>query len=131
VAGLARAVLGGNRRGGGERENGDQTAMNTSRARCQSARGLAQSKTWRTRRRPRSSRSVLDCGSPLPLFRMSVMTLRTTFRSVSIPRLFPKRQRTGALQNVADCLGPPIFAKRLGLRLYSPDEEQFLRNRPG
>src|SRR5213596_1045764 len=29
-----------------------------------SARGLAHSKTWRPRLRPRSSRSVLDCGSP-------------------------------------------------------------------
>src|SRR6266545_5591705 len=34
----------------------------------QSARGLAHSKTWRTFPQPRSSRSVLDCGSPLPLF---------------------------------------------------------------
>src|SRR5439155_16016122 len=30
----------------------------------QSARGLARSKTWRPRLRPRFSRSVLDCGSP-------------------------------------------------------------------
>ena len=34
----------------------------------QSAIGLAHSKTWRTYQRPRRSRSVLDCGSPLPLF---------------------------------------------------------------
>ena len=34
----------------------------------QSARGLAHSKTWRTRQRPRAARSVEECGSPLPLF---------------------------------------------------------------
>jgi hypothetical protein len=35
--------------------------------RSQSARGLAHSKTWRTLDRAATSRSALDCGSPLPL----------------------------------------------------------------
>ena len=35
---------------------------------AQSARGPAQSKTWRTAQGPGDSRSVLDCGRPLPLF---------------------------------------------------------------
>lgn len=34
----------------------------------ESASGLAQSKSYRPIRRPRNARSVLDCGSPLPLF---------------------------------------------------------------
>ncbi len=33
----------------------------------QSARGLAHSTSWRTDQRPRHARSVLECGSPLPL----------------------------------------------------------------
>ena len=42
--------------------------MNATRAALQSARGLAQSKTWRIHWRLRHSRSVLECGSPLLLF---------------------------------------------------------------
>ena len=44
------------------------------RAALQSARGsepdrpMSHSKTWRTSQWPPHSRSVLDCGSPLPLF---------------------------------------------------------------
>ena len=42
--------------------------LSSIRRRSQSARGLAHSKTWRNTRRPSQSRSVLECGSPLPLF---------------------------------------------------------------
>jgi hypothetical protein len=48
--------------------------MNRSQASFQSARGLAHSKTWRSSRRSRALRSVLDYGSPLPLFLPSVMS---------------------------------------------------------
>ena len=60
--------------------------MNPTRAPFQSARGLAHSKTWRTSQRPRAARSVLDCGSPLPLFPRDAISLKAKFPPAAIPR---------------------------------------------
>ena len=71
----------------------------------QSARGLAHSKTWRTLWRPCHARSVLDCGSPLPLF------LRDAIRPEAKFRPSPSHA-----QDLADFAAAPALAKRLGLR---------------
>ena len=60
--------------------------MNPNRAPFQSARALAHSKTWRTSQRPRAARSVLDCGSPLPLFPRDAISLKAKFPPSAIPR---------------------------------------------
>jgi len=49
---------------------------------AQSARGLAQSKNRRTFDRPNHSRSVLDCGSPLPLFHARALPLGGGFKFI-------------------------------------------------
>jgi hypothetical protein len=57
-----------------------------------SARGLAHSKTWRTHQHPSTTRSVLDCGSPLPPFTRSRQDQRQPFaRRNPAPPIFPCR----------------------------------------
>jgi len=64
--------------------------------------------------RPRSSRSVLDCGSPLPLSERVACDKRV-FDSHFSHKPTRKRQRTGALQDLAESPAVSILAKRLGL----------------
>ncbi len=46
--------------------------------------------------------SVLDCGCPLPLLASESEEPAVELRPPSNSRPFPKRQRTGALQNLAN-----------------------------
>ena len=90
--------------------------MNANCAPFQSAGGLAQSKTWRTSLRPRRARSVLDCGSPLPLFgRDHCAGRRLVFSHVACVSM-PKRQRAGAVPDLAEFKRASGVAKRLGVR---------------
>jgi len=73
------------------------------RSAAESARGLAHSTTWRTILRLGSSRSVLECGSPLPLFvrQQSCDGVAGKLSSLTRPfgewmrALLPKREERG------------------------------------
>ena len=93
--------------------------MNASRARCQSARGLAHSKTWRTHLRSHASRSVLDCGSPLPLSPHE-LRVSATRNPVGIRR---RRQTQKKVQNHGN--GEAKNPK------MNPDEKQFSTDSAG
>jgi hypothetical protein len=115
VAGLARAVLGGNRRGGGEGENGDQAAMNTTRE-----------ELWL-----RSWILTNRCGFTNP----------TGFRQAQVRRDATLGPRHGGLQTngllfrsaaraATGHWGWPVHTRfpRKPLKV-NPDEQQFLRDR--
>ena len=88
------------------------------------ARGRAHSKTWRSSQRLLHSRSVLHCGSPLPLSSASVTKPQTKFGPSPIPRPRSKRQRTGAVQVLAEFPSglalrcPPSFSAVVLLSFY-------------
>ena len=88
--------------------------MNTSRAVFQSARGLAQSKTWRTVQRP-DRRETSWCGSPL-FASLPSRVLESGWDSAT---------KTNAKQSAEPRKRP---AKSLKM---NPDEKQFFRNRAG
>jgi len=124
VAGLARAVLGGNRRRRGEGENGDQATMNTNsevkkardqrgsigarRLRRFTARtvlGVPESQAWWTLKRPDRRRAEAA------LFRLRLRLRRD--------RVVAKRRRRRA----AEAEGRAPFA------LHHSSEKQFSRDR--
>ena len=85
----------------------------------------AHSKTWRTSQRPRRSRSVLVCGSPLPLFRQ-ILRVSAPPNPDGIPSPSPRlpswRGYLGSRavirhnpNGVASICTPPVAATPLGL----------------
>ena len=123
--------------------------------RAAKAEGLARSKTWRTSQRSRWSRSVLDCGSPLPLFPSIVMRRRTisheqdliasrsdepTLAVGFIPRLAaPDAPRRGATPESGAAFSIVALRRRISWRIepwleshgYHHKVAPRLRNRAG
>ena len=113
------------------------------------------SKTWRTHLLPRLSRSVLDCGSPLPLFLSNLSRRRTTSHERGlgasrsdeptvaggfIPRLgAPDAPRRGATPESGAVFSIVAPRRRISWRIepwleshgYHHKVASRLRNRPG
>jgi len=118
---MARAVLGGNRRGGSERENGDQAAMNTSR--------------------PEKSQSEMACRRALSLTPCFSWVFLVREEAVTVSTVSTARQTVETVHRAIDLLHTQLkqganesrcsgngHAKNLKM---NPDEKQFSRSGAG